>query len=218
LEEETLMQSGLTIGDKEPNDHIQWRSNVLFDDPVNSEWGDPCLEPVREGFNPLFRPMEKEPARLELWLNSLDNISTLDMPDTHSYNDPFYNDFGHFEQGEWIFDNECKNFENLDPRSNDIVNDKGNDCGLTVDMEITENVVEDDDLLENQYGLDNEESCTVERVRWKKKKKVRRRMLFEWRSDEGIFLRSFNVDIDSMKRTHYESGKRSRGRHKPSFI
>ena len=97
LEEEILMQSGLTIGDKDSHDHIQWRYNVLFDDLENSEWGDPYLEPVREGFNHLFQPMEKEPAGIELWLNSLDDISTLDMPDTHSYNDPFYNDSGHFE-------------------------------------------------------------------------------------------------------------------------
>ena len=63
------------------------------------------------------------------------------MPDTHSYNDPFYNDSGHFEQGEWIFNHECKSFENLDPCSDHIERDKCDDCGLVVNLEATKSVV-----------------------------------------------------------------------------
>ena len=55
----------------------------------------------------------------------------------------------------------------------------GNDCGSTRNLEMTEGVGEDDELMEDQIGLDNEESCTADKVRWKKKKKVRRRMMFE---------------------------------------
>ena len=216
LEEETLMQSGLTIGDKDAHDHIQWRYNVLFDDPENSEWGDPYLEPVREGFNPLFQPMEKEPAGLELWPNSLDNIPTLDMPETHSYNDPLYNDSGNFEQGEWIFVHERKFYENLDPCSDNMDKDKCDDCGLSVNLESSEKAIEDDELKEDQIGMDNEESCTAEKVQ--KKKKVRRRKMCDRRSDERTCLRSYNVNINSLKRTHYQSGKRVRGRNRPSLI
>ena len=98
--------------------------------------------------------------------------------------------------------------------------DKGDDCGSTVDLEITESAVEDDDLMEDQCRVDNEESCTAERVRWKKKKNARMRMLRSsgWRREEGVYLRSDNVNIDSMKWTHYQSGKRSRGRSRPSLI
>jgi hypothetical protein len=216
LEEETLVQSGLTIGDTDPNDHIQWRYNVLFDDPVNSEWMDPCFEPAREGYNILFQPIEKEPAGLELWPNSLDNIPTLDMPETHSYNDPLYNDSGHFEQGEWIFVHERKFYENLDPCSDNMDKDKCDDCGLSVNLESSEKAIEDDELKEDQIGMDNEESCTAEKVQ--KKKKVRRRRMCDRRSDERTCLRSYNVNINSLKRTHYQSGKRARGRNRPSLI
>ena len=35
--------------------------------------------------------------------------------------------------------------------------------------------MEDDDIMKDQFGLDNEESRTYERVRWKKKKKKKGR-------------------------------------------
>jgi len=75
---------------------------------------------------------------------------------------------------------------------------------------------EDDELKEDQIRMDNEESCTAEKVQ--KKKKVKRRRMCDRRSDERTCLRSYNVNINSLKRTHYQSGKRARGRNRPSLI
>jgi len=198
-EESTLLEKG------------RWTVHVgppIFDeepsDPVESGWCDPFLEPTKES-----------PGR-ELWLNSLDVEAD---QFANSYNDPFYNDSGSFEHGEWIFDYERKFFENINPCSNNIERDKGIECGETVDSEMTNNVVEDDDIKENQFGLENEECCTTERVRWKKKKNARMRMSSnERRREEGGCLCSDNVKINSLKRTHHQSGKRARGRNRPSLI
>jgi hypothetical protein len=197
-------------------------SSYEGDNVENSEWEDPYLELVGEGFNPLFQPIEKEPVRFDLWPNSLDNMSTLDMTDTHIYNDPFYNDTGHFEQGEWIFDYECKFFENSESYSDHIGIDEGNEFRSTINLEMTESAVEIEELMEEQLGLDDKtESRTTGRVRWKKKKNARMRRSIPssgWREVERIFLKNFNVEINSIKRTHFQSGKRARGRNRPSLI
>jgi hypothetical protein len=147
-------------------------------------------------------------------------MSTLDMPDTHSYKDPFYKDTGHFEQGERIFDHECKFFENLDPSSANIDKDKYGENRTTVNVEIAESAVENDELMEEQLGLgDKTESRTTGRVRWKKKKNARMRVSgYERQRGKGGCLWNFNVEISSIKRTHFQSGKRARGRNRPSLI
>jgi hypothetical protein len=88
-----------------------------------------------------------------------------------------------------------------------------------MDQEFTESAMEDKNLNEDQLGLDYEECCTAERVRWKKKKNARMRMSSnERRREEGGCLCSDNVEINSLKRTHHQSGKRARGRNRPSSI
>ena len=180
----------------------------------NYEWEDPYLKPAGDGVNPLLQPMEKEPAGLELWLNSLDTLSNLDTTETHMYHDPFYSDTGHFEQGEWIFDYECKFFENLEPCSDHMERDNGNDCGVAINLESTGCT----EAMEDELGLDDKtESQTTDRVRWKKKKNARMRVSgYEWRSGEVRYFWCDNVVINFMRRTHYQSGKRSRGRNRPS--
>jgi len=77
--------------------------------------------------------------------------------------------------------------------------------------------VEDKIVNKNQLGMDYEECCTTERMRWKKKKNARMRMSSnERRRKEGGCFD--NVVVNSMRRTHYQSGKRSRGRNRPSLI
>ena len=219
-----LTHVGPQISNAIPDELSEWRNNDgykdQFDYPVHSEWRDPYVEPAMEGCNTLSQPIEKEPAGLDLWLNSWDNMSTLDMPDTHSYKDPCYKDTGHFEQGERIFDHECKFFENLDPSSAHIDKDKCGENRTTVKLENTESAVENDELLEDQLGLDDKtESRTTGRVRWKKKKNARIRMSRSKRQKgKGGCFWSDNVVINSMRRTHYQSGKRSRGRNIPSLI
>jgi hypothetical protein len=219
-----LTHMGPQISDAIPDELSVWRNNDgykdQFDYPVHSEWRDPYVEPAMEGCNTLFQPIEKEPAGLDLWLNSWDNMSTLDMNDTHSYKDPCYKDTGYFEQGERIFDHECKFFENLDPSSAHIDKDKCGENRTTVNVEIAESDVEHDELMEEQLGLDDKtESRTTERVRWKKKKNARMRISSsKQRRGQGGCLWSDNVVINSIRRTHYQSGKRSRGRNRPSLI
>jgi hypothetical protein len=191
--------AGPPIFDEEPSD------------PVESGWYDPFLEPTKENVS-----VDKESPGRELWLNSLD-VDNDQI--SHTYVDPFDYNSGSFEHGEWIFDHERKFFGNKDPRSNDIQRDQGVEFGETVDMEITDNVVEDDDIKENQFGWENEECCTAEKVRWKKKKNARMRVPgYERRSGEVGCFWSNNVLINSLRRTHFQSGKRSRGRNRPSLI
>jgi len=266
VEEETLVQSGLTIGDKDPNDHIQWRSNVLFDDPEIFEWGDPYPKLAGDGFNPLFQPMEKEPAGLELWLNSLDNISNLNIPDTHIYNDPFYNKSGHFEQGEWIFIHECKSYKNLDPCSDQMDKDECDGCGLSVKLEISNGAIEhekivrtpferkpldlslftfeeliidqsfDDNVNINKFEKEEKPCCeewneiicenlfednSEEEGTPKKRENRRRRMRRrKTKMERGLskMTRRLISTKSPLKRTHWNDGKRARGRSKPSLI
>ena len=191
-----------------------------FDYPVRSEWRDPYFEPAMKGCKTLFQTIEKEPAGLDIGPNSLDNLSTLDMPVTHACNDPFYEDSVHLKQGEWISDHERKISENLKSSSAHIDEDKCGDSRLTVNLEMTKSAVEIEELMEEQLGLDDKtESRTTGRVRWKKKKNARMRRSIPssgWREVERIFLKNFNVEINSIKRTHFQSGKRSRGRNIPS--
>ena len=199
-----IVHDGPPIFDEDPNDCCEVE--------LNSVWWDLYIDTVREDHDPLFDSSDEEPSGQELWINSLD------VHEYQVYEDPFDDDNGTFEQGEWIFNHERKFFENKNACSNNNERDKCVDCGLMADLKMAESAVEDDDIKEDQFGLDNEECCTAENVRWKTKKNVRSRIIFKWRSEEGICLRSSNVDINSMKRTHYQSGKKTRGRNRPSFI
>ena len=129
---EWLVHSGPPIFDTDPNDHIQWRSNDLLDNPTNSVCWDPYIEHVREDHKMLFYSSDKEPSRRELWLNSLNTNMTHDIPKLYYIDDPFERESGYFEQGEWIFDYELRFFENKDScLRND---DKWKDNGLVVNL------------------------------------------------------------------------------------
>ena len=72
-------------------------------------------------------------------------------------------------------------------------------------------------------GLDNndaEVSHTSNEINWKKKKGRMRKNKISSETEEVVvlLLMSSNLYVDEMKRTHFESEKRSRGRNRPSFI
>ena len=113
------MHSGIPIYGKDLNDHIQWRSNNFFNDPLNSVWWDPYLEPIREELKSQFHLSVEEPPGLELQLNSLDINMTHDMPKAYIHDDSLECESGYSEHGEWIFDYERQFFANKDPCSRD---------------------------------------------------------------------------------------------------
>ena len=97
---------------------------------------------------------------------------------------------------------------------------------LSVNLEVIESsiVVDDciDEKMDGYFGLDNNEaevSCTPKGLNWKKKRKgrMRKKMLSCAYEDAMLWIMSSNTVVDILKRTHFESGKRSRGRNKPSL-
>ena len=147
---------------------------------------------------------------------------THDIPKIHYIDDSFERESGYFEQGEWIFNYELRFFENKDSCSRD--DDKWEDKVLAVNLVmITRSVVVDNNNnIFDQTGLDDNEEIRALEIRIERKKKGRRQMK-NLRSDwvrvpsSRQLLMGSDALIDSMKRTHYESGKRSRGRYRPSF-
>jgi hypothetical protein len=234
-----------------------------FDYPMHSEWKESYFEPEGEDCNVLIQTMEKGPAELEIWLNSLDKT-----PVTHTYNDPFYNDSVHLKQGEWISVHEGKFYENLDPCSDQMDKDECDGCGLSARLEISKGVIEyekivrtpferkpldlslftfeepiidksfDDnvnvntfeDIIEeekvcfeewNEINCENlfedDEEKFVRRRRKLKRRRLRRR---KTKMERGLskMTRRLISTKSPLKRTHWNDGKRSRGRNRPSLI
>jgi hypothetical protein len=98
----------------------------------------------------------------------------------------------------------------------------------SVNLEVIESLIMMDDYIDekmDEYSrLDNNEAevCrTSSQINWKKKKgRMRKKKRIRWEREEVVILplMSSNTVIDILKRTHFESGKRSRGRNKPSLI
>jgi hypothetical protein len=88
--------------------------------------------------------------------------------------------------------------------------------------EMIENAVIDG-LVEDSTGVfdDDDWRRTPNARNWKKKKKGRVRMSNNtWRNNNDelqLLLRYTDIEVEALKRTHWESGKRSRGRSRPAL-
>ena len=170
----------------------------------------------------------EEPPGLELLVSNFEINMIHCMPRIHI--SPMNSDSCHFKQGELIFDNESRFFKNKTSclSHNEKIswdNDTKDNSGACED-DSNNDVAE---LIKSEKGNENDTGLSAydKRVsplsdwlkrRKRKKKKIRKRSM-KIKFDEGCaeMMKGSNSHVNSLKRTHLESGKRSRGRNRHSL-
>ena len=173
--------------------------------------------------------MEESPG-LELLVINFEINMIHDMSRIHINENPMKDDSCNFNQDEWIFDNESRLFENKNScsRHNEKMrweNDTKYNSGACEDdsNDDVAELVKYEKENRNDTGL----SAYVKGVsplsdwlkrRERKKKKVRKRsMKIKFDGGRAEMMKGSNSHVNSLKRTHHESGKRSRGRNRHSL-
>ena len=101
-------------------------------------------------------------------------------------------------------------------------NELGNwdDYGLVTNLNMKENPVEEGGTMDDHMWRSNSQIRSSNKVMWRNRGMRRRRKIKRGSKGRGFKGRISEADeqMNSRRRLHYQSGKRSRGRNRPSLI